>query len=56
MNAVLTLDGTKVPLTERPMDWIGSVVIDGYKYRVVVELYPVGPVLDPAGDGSEEEG
>lgn len=54
MKATLTLGGATLSLDETPLDWRGSVVIDGYKYRVLVELHPVGPVLDPAGDGAED--
>lgn len=54
MKASLILDGHAVQLDEHPLDWRGSVVIDGYKYRVLVDLHPVGPVLDPAGDGAED--
>lgn len=55
MRASLTLDGTTVPLDEYPMYWRGSVVIDHYKYAIVVDLAPVGPVIDPAGDGYDED-
>lgn len=56
MKATLTLDGVTIPLEERPLDWTAKVVIDGHKYRVIVDLVPLGPAFNASafGDGAED--